>query len=174
MNNCWLPIKGYEGLYEINTDGIVRSLIEIVHLPNGGRRVNATEFLQPAERGGYLHVNLYNNGERKTHRIHHLVWDTFGTKNRNGRKLVIDHIDNNKSNNSIENLQLLTAYQNIKKHHLTTTKRSKFVGVTYHDCTNKWVARTTLDGVRKYLGLFDSEIQAFKAIINARKIVEST
>lgn len=67
---------------------------------------------------GYRYVGLYRkkedgNIERKWLRVHRLVYHHFkGTIKRN---LVIDHIDENKSNNHIDNLQVLTVSENLSK-----------------------------------------------------------
>lgn len=62
----WKSIPGYDGLYEINNHGEVKSLYY--------RGNFESKILKPAkDRGDYLFVKLYKNGERKTCLIHRLV-----------------------------------------------------------------------------------------------------
>ena len=64
---------------------------------------------------GYLGFQLFENNARKDYYIHRFVFETF-----NGfipKGMVTDHIDNDKNNNQINNLQLLTPSENIRKNH---------------------------------------------------------
>ncbi len=127
LTEIWKPINGHKGLYEISNHGLIKSLARNINI--GQHRVWKKEeaFLKGGISRGYRLVLLYKNGKRKTFLIHRLVWDHFGNSPRNGRKLQVDHIDNNKLNNRIDNLQLLTAKENTTKYHLfiKTSGRSK-------------------------------------------------
>ena len=61
--------------------------------------------------GGYVQVNLYNDGERKSIKIHRLVASTFIPNPLNLPQ--INHIDENKTNNNVENLEWCSAQYNI-------------------------------------------------------------
>ena len=93
-------IKGYEGLYAITEDGQVWSY--------GYKR-----FLKPADNGhGYLCVGLTDlNGNRKLHKIHRLVAQTY-IENPEGKPQV-DHIDGCRTNNCVSNLRWTTGKENI-------------------------------------------------------------
>lgn len=69
---------------------------------------------------GYLQVGLYKNGKEKIFGIHQLVWMCL--KGDIPKGYEINHIDENKENNSIENLELLTRKENIN--HGTRTLRA--------------------------------------------------
>ena len=93
----WKPIKGYEGLYEISNLGRVKSL--------NYKGTGKEKILKNTENGkGYLFVDLYKNGKIKKFRIHRLVLMTFKPIEGMG-KLDVNHIDENKQNNSLENLE---------------------------------------------------------------------
>lgn len=63
----------------------------------------------------YHYVNINDDGVKKCYRLHRVIWEAFhGPIPSN---LEVDHIDNNKLNNSIGNLQLLTHRENIIKYH---------------------------------------------------------
>ena len=94
----WKSINGYEGLYEISNTGQVRNKrgrILVAHKSNNG----------------YLHVSLSKNNIRKTKSIHKLVALHF-IENINNLP-QINHIDENKANNNVENLQWCTIQENI-------------------------------------------------------------
>ena len=99
MQEIWKDIKGYEGLYQVSSKGKVKSLI----FHNGTNE----RILKPRiNRGGYLQVQLYKGGEKrgKTFTIHHLVAKEFLT-NTDITYNQVNHIDGNKLNNRVYNLQ---------------------------------------------------------------------
>lgn len=106
-------IKGYENLYAIDTDGNVYSLIT-----NSSRR---RKILKPYYKNGYLAVNLYKDGICKHFYIHRLVAKTF-LENEKGYKEV-NHIDCNKTNNSINNLEWCNRKQNLQHSYENGLKR---------------------------------------------------
>lgn len=90
---------GYEGLYAATSCGKVWSY-------------RAKKFLKPFDDGhGYLCVNLFKDGKRKHYKIHRLVAETY-LPNPNNLPQV-NHIDENKSNNALLNLEWCTAAYNI-------------------------------------------------------------
>ncbi len=104
MNEIWKSIEGYEGLYEVSNLGNVRSLNW--HL-TGTIRV-----LKPRQNGyGYLSVILYKNGKMKKFYVHRLVASAFLPNPQNLPQ--VNHKDENKTNNSIENLEWCSCKDNI-------------------------------------------------------------
>lgn len=103
----WKSIPGYEDLYEITTDGRVRSL--------NYRRTGKTRELKLINVNEYSVVNLSSNGKRKQCYVHMLTAITFLKHIPDGHNFVVDHIDENKSNNKLENLQIITNGQNTRK-----------------------------------------------------------
>lgn len=94
----WRDIKGYEGLYQVSNEGKVKSLKRKIILK------------QQTIKCGYLRVNLWKNGKCKHKIVSVLVYETFiGDIPEN---MQVNHIDENKSNNKIENLNLLTSQDN--------------------------------------------------------------
>ena len=85
----WKDIKGYEGLYQISNIGRVKRNEKIIH--------------QSHNNYGYLHISLCKEGKVKTVVVHKLVAEAFIDNPNNYRQ--INHIDGNKQNNSVENLE---------------------------------------------------------------------
>lgn len=94
-------IKGFEGLYKIDTDGNVYSRY------SNGNKLNPLN-----HSGGYPYVNLYKNGNAKRYYVHRLVAMTF-LKNENLLEQV-NHIDGNKKNNNLSNLEWVTSKENCR------------------------------------------------------------
>ena len=73
----WFDIKGYEGLYQINKNGEVRSLPHYTKFKNGTSYHNG-KLLKLHDNGkGYLKVDLCKDGKQKRFFIHRLVAGTF-------------------------------------------------------------------------------------------------
>lgn len=101
----WLPIAGYEGLYEVSDLGRVRSLV---------RRNNRWKpgVLKPRkDRRGYLHVRLYKDGKVKDMSVHRLVAEAFIPNPLNLE--TVNHKDENKQNNAGSNLEWMSVADNI-------------------------------------------------------------
>ena len=97
-------IKGYEGLYKIDDKGNVYSCIT-----NSSRRKG---IMKPQSKNGYLTIGLYKDKKYKNYLIHRLVAQAF-ISNPNNLKEV-NHIDGNKHNNRVQNLEWCTGSQNVK------------------------------------------------------------
>lgn len=101
----WKPIEGYEGRYEVSNTGKVRSL-------NFKRAVGEVEEMRLQDKGkGYLAVWLWYGEGRNSHYVRRLVAKAFIP---NPQKLLeVNHLDEDKSNNHISNLEWCNrAYNN--------------------------------------------------------------
>ena len=75
----WKAIKGFEGLYEVNPKGHVRSLPRTVLTSNDRLQTYKGRKLSPYKNSdGYLQFNLSKNGKRITKRAHRLKEEAFG------------------------------------------------------------------------------------------------
>lgn len=107
----WRNIMGYEGLYQISNCGRIKSLMNW----NGHKHIKKETILSPWNNGkNYLKITLRKNNKSKKYYVHRLMAETFLNLKKNS-KLQVDHIDNNRLNNNITNLQVLTQKENIKK-----------------------------------------------------------
>lgn len=102
MKEIWKPIKGFEALYEVSNKGRVRSLCgrygyrRIIKLGNGSR--------------GYLNVCLCDKGKQTTRNVHRIVAETFIPNPEN--LPCINHKDEDRKNNSVDNLEWCSYYHN--------------------------------------------------------------
>ena len=147
-------VKGYEGQYEVSDLGRVKSLKR----RNAGERIlkGSIDF------NGYTNVTLHKDRKQKSRTVHQLVAEAFLNHTPNGYKgLIVDHGDNNRLNNRLDNLFLRTARENTSKDKKGGT--SIFTGVSWDKKSNKWRAEIRINVKRKYLGLFKCELKAAEA-----------
>ena len=104
-------IPGYEGFYTCDGIGNVYSMDRIVKTTNGKRMHYKGKKLKTTIIRGYPSVNLCKNGIEKHHSVHRLLGITFLSVPSN---MQINHIDGNKSNNNINNLEVCTSSENLK------------------------------------------------------------
>ena len=96
----WRDIDGYNGLYQISNKGRVKSL-----------KCGKERILRPRDNGnGYLNVVLYKNTASQSRYIHRLVAEVFIPNLEN--KPQVNHKDENKLNNCVNNLEWATAKEN--------------------------------------------------------------
>ncbi|WP_052672117.1 NUMOD4 domain-containing protein [Prevotella intermedia] len=107
------PVQGYAGIYEISNMGRVKSLSRIIERKDGNTRVTEDRIILPfLTKCGYHQIVLYKDGVRKKHYMHRLVANAFIE---NPNKLpIINHKDENKLNNRVDNLEWCSAYYNLR------------------------------------------------------------
>jgi hypothetical protein len=148
----WKKINNYEN-YEISTDGEVRSLDREVKTQRGSRHYKGKLLKPNIGTNGYYYVQLSKNGISETKYIHKLVTETYLTNPDNLSD--VDHINENKLDNRVENLQYLNHFDNASKSnkgknrydkHLENNPKAKVVVgvkdgeiVEHIDCAKKLV-----------------------------------
>jgi hypothetical protein len=152
----WKDIIGYEGHYQISRNGEIRNKKNQILKSRVGKR-------------GYYQIDLQKNGNRKNCYIHQLLAIVFLGHIPDGLKSIVDHIDGNKLNNKLDNLQIINHRQNITKSINKNTTSSKYNGVTWDKHNNKWKSQIRINGVSKHLGHFTDEYQAHIAYIEKLK-----
>lgn len=101
MDVIWKNINGYEGLYQVSNTGLIRSFPR--RRTRGGiRKLNYNK--------GYAVITLHKNGKMRTFQVHRLVAAAFIDNPEN--KPEINHLDEDKLNNRVENLQWATSKEN--------------------------------------------------------------
>lgn len=111
-NEIWKDIPEYEELYQVSNLGRVRSLDRIVTRKDGRKQLCKGKLLSPCKlRWGYLGVNLSKNNKGLTKKVHRLVAKTF--LNNSFNLLDVNHIDEDKTNNRLNNLEWCSREYNV-------------------------------------------------------------
>ena len=110
VEEIWKDIKGYEGLYQVSNTGKIRSLDH--YASNGIKDIlYKGKILSPGNNSrGYLFVGLCKKNKVTHKYIHRIVAETF--LNNQNNKATVNHIDGNKSNNNVNNLEWATYSEN--------------------------------------------------------------
>lgn len=163
----WRPVVGYEGLYDVSSCGEVRGTAKLVvgnHLspyrtiPERAKRVSLLK--------GYPAVTLFRNGNRKLIKVHRLVAEAFIPNDMN--LPMINHIDSNKTNNSVNNLEWCDASHNAR-HKAAAGRCNSPVGERSGTCklTEEQVieirnSKHTNSSLARQYGISTSQIQRIK------------
>lgn len=119
----WRPIEGYEGLYEVSNTGFVR-------------RVSDLMVLKFSDLKGYCRVRLRKDGKRKMYLVHRLVAQAFIPNPLNLPQ--VNHIDENKKNNNIDNLEWCDQiYNNLYGTRLERIRQTRLENGSYTGLTRQ-------------------------------------
>lgn len=147
----WKDIEGYEGKYQVSNLGRVRD--------TNYRNTHKTVIRKPQTTdGGYKYLRIQVNGVKQHFYIHILVYETFIGKIPEG--MQVNHIDENKANNFVENLNLMTPEDNAN--HGTRNKRISESKLKHHPKAVK-IAQYTLNGelIKIYPSARRAELDGF-------------
>lgn len=167
----WKNIIGYEGSYQISSQGNVRSLDRHIKRKNGVLEFKRGQPIVPQLNvNRYWSVGLRKNNKVKRAYIHRLVCEHF-IKNHENHKCV-NHKDGNPNNNNVENLEWVSYSMNLKHSYeklgrlpnrATGTRKKTFIKFD----NGKIKEFKTLSDTSKFLGL--SETQTRRYINNYSK-----
>jgi hypothetical protein len=139
-------IPGYEGKYAVSNLGNVKIL------KNG-------KILKQYLNRNYYNVSLFANGARKVFGVHQIVAITFLNHELNGTlKIVVDHINGDKLDNRLENLQLITQRENITK-----SKPKRDLPTCVYKSGNRFRVRANINGIFKTIGFYTTVEEASEA-----------
>lgn len=111
QQEIWKDVIGYEGIYKVSNFGKIKSLSR--KKQNRHFFITTKEMLlSPCNRGGYLRVVLQKNLSKRFVSVHRVVAEAFIPNPYN--KETVNHIDANKVNNSVENLEWATTLENVR------------------------------------------------------------
>ena len=145
----WKAIEEFEE-YEVSIEGEVRSN------KNGKQRI-----LKPWIHLGYKNIDLWKNNKSYNKKVARLVALAF-LPNPEGLPEV-DHIDNNKLNNRVENLRWCSRLQNQWNKGKPVRNKSGYKCVSFRKDRNKWRSQITINNKTTHLGCFDTAEEAYTA-----------
>lgn len=141
-------IPGYENHYQISDLGNIRS-----------SKNQLLKNLKPVvNKYNYLQISLSKNGNIKVYRIHQLVAITFLNFKPDGHTWVVNHINFNKQDNRLINLEIVSNRDNCNKLHIKSS--SQYTGVSFRKDRNKWAAEIMINNKRMKLGHYLTEVEA--------------
>lgn len=150
MKEMWKKINEYDG-YEISNLGKIRSF-----------KKDKNNFIlkQRITKGGYLRITLYKNGMAKKYLVHRLVAQTFIPNPEN--KPQINHLDGNKQNNKVDNLEWCTNSENQKHAYKTGLEKPRCPHpkqVNQYDLEGNFIKQwDTIKNASRNLNIKDSNI----------------
>ncbi|MGJ3781577.1 NUMOD4 domain-containing protein [Lactiplantibacillus plantarum] len=129
----WRNIKGFGEAYQISSMGRVRSVDRVINLTNGRQRHVSGHLINSHDNGlGYRQVNLMDT-DHKLHAmlVHKLVLDAFMPISKAEYKVLsdVDHIDNDRANNRLNNLVRITHRDNLRKAHRMSQIRHACIAI---------------------------------------------
>lgn len=155
----WAFIENTDNCFMVSNMGNVKSLDRSIKYSNGVIRFKHGQLLTKCISKGYEIVGIKENGTVKTKKVHRLVAQAFIPNPEN--KPEVNHIDGNKRNNCVENLEWCTASENSKHAFRTGLYKSmnNWQDISCHQA-NKEVIQMDLDG--NELNRFFSAEEAFR------------
>ena len=168
VSELWKDIKGFEGSYQVSTKGNVRSLDRWVTEKTGIKKFihGKMEVLhnQYKDGRGYYKVSLHKDGKEKKLLVHRLVAIAFIPNPNNLPE--VNHIDEDKHNNDVNNLEWCTRLENI--HHGTGLERcikSRCVPIVQLDMDGNFIREWQSFKEAEECGLFAMNAFQFKTNI---------
>lgn len=150
----WKTIKEFKD-YQISNFGRIKSL-----------KFKKEKILKGGFSYGYPMIMLSKKGQKKTFMIHILVAIYFLDYKNVDKKIIIDHINNIKTDNRLINLQIITQRQNLSK---DKKGSSIYTGVCWCKDKNRWQSSITINCKKYHLGYFKNEYNAHLAYQNKLK-----
>lgn len=163
LNEVWMPIAGYEGLYEISNYSRIKSTKFALH------RLVRPKF-EPTPKRRYNRCRLFNEAGDMEYVAHHRVSAMHYVPNKKPLLYTdVNHKDGDLSNNHVSNFEWTTHRENTLHGRLATkaTKSSRFKGVSLHNIkaggtTYRWAAYINKKHHRGFG--FKTEVDAFNAL----------
>ena len=161
----WKDIPNYKGVYQVSNLGKVRSLDRVI---NSGRMAKGITLKADLNANGYMIVNLYMNGIRSHKRVHRLVLLSFLGPS----QLSCDHLNGIRHDNRLENLEYVTARENVRRGNISDKNKKKtsiYTGVSWKKRDRKFESKIFINGKNRHLGHFVDELEAAQAYRNELK-----
>ena len=167
----WLPIPSFEGLYEASSLGRIRTTKNKVTInKNGLKRVWKQRILKYKTNNGNEYktgyrVTLWKNGKDIDYLVARLVASAFIKNELNNKNLTINHINGNRLDNRIENLEWCTLAENIRKgfeEGLYPMKKIKVINKETNETIVYRSLKTASESINKYKGYLSEVLKKGK------------
>lgn len=151
-NEIWKDVVGYEGYYMVSNIGRVRSLDRSIYLPSKGtyKKLNGRILRFYKSKFGYYCIVLQKEKNLRRARVHRLVAESF-IENKCKNHTIVNHINKNRKDNKIENLEWCSQRENVTHGERSKNKTSKYTGVRWVTRDSKWRASIFINN--KYINL---------------------
>lgn len=164
----WKDIPDYEGYYQISNLGRVKSLGRITIINN--KKCFYKTLIRKSSIGkrGYLIIGFCKNKKESQKKIHRLIAECFVPNPQ--KKPHVNHIDRNRLNNNISNLEWVNNRENSCHSVKLSNYTSKYTGVSYFKRDNKWRSSIQVNGVTIRFGMFNTEEEAYQKRFEYEKL----
>ena len=165
----WKDIKGYEG-YQVSSEGRIRTHNKTTYTEKHGIRHWQNRILsQKTAKDKAMRVELWKDGKHKTVLVHRIVALTFLGEPPEPN-MTVNHIDGNRKNNHIENLEWLSLADNIRHGYRTGLYANVMKPIILiDDCGNEF-SFVSMAEANRFLGRSDSYLTT--AIKSGNKICD--
>jgi len=163
----WRDIPTYEGFYQASDLGRIKSLSRFVDNGNSGHIISDRIIKQSNADYNSLSCTLCKDNVQIKFKVHTLVAMAFLNHKPCKMLRVVDHIKQNRKDNRLIMLRVITQRENASQSHLKSS--SKYVGVYYRKNRNYWDATIRIQDKKHHLGSFKTEIEASNAYNEALK-----
>jgi len=163
QEEIWKDVVGYEGLYKVSNLGRVKALERKIIKQDGTIRDIRKEIILKIHISdyGYCRVMLSKNGVQNNYRVHRLVAIAFIENPKN--KPQVNHIDHDKTNNKVENLEWVSNLENCCHARKRIKSTSSYMGVHFNKRKKKWRAEIRYNNKSITIGYYKTEEEAYQA-----------
>lgn len=168
----WKDVVGYKGYYQVSNSGNVKSVDRVIYsnkLSRGTQRKLKGKPLKPYidKRNGYVYVYFTKDNKGTNKRIHRLVAEAF-IKNPNNYD-QINHIDGDKTNNKVENLEWCNAQYNVNHAYKNGLTKHYTKRIIQYDLKGNYIKtfESIMEACEKVNGHNSNVIKCAKGYINS-------
>lgn len=160
MEEVWKDVVDFEGFYKVSNLGNVKRMNRAIHKNNNVIQNFPEKIISTHKhRNGYYSVHLTKGLDKFRISLHRLVAIAFLKKVPN--KFEVNHIDCDKSNNKLTNLEWVNRRENQSYAFKFKQKTSKYIGVCFFK--TKWISTICVNGKTINIGNFKTEEEAYLA-----------
>lgn len=160
MREEWKNVVGFEHRYEISDHGNVRTKSLPRRVGRKDAYMSKSINLKPqTSRNGYAYVNLWKDEQHHHKYVHRLVAEAF-IKNREGKPQV-NHLDGEKMNNCVSNLEWATPFENVTHSTSTNLNKAAKTAVSQYELDGRYIKSfLSISDASKITGIYYSSIRS--------------